>query len=972
MTILHGFELLRDEQIEELNTHAQVWRHQKTGAELLSLLNEDENKVFGITFRTPVNNDTGVAHILEHAVLAGSRKYPLKEPFVELLKGSLNTFVNAFTFPDKTCYPVASQNVQDFYNLIDVYLDAVLYPRLAEHTFEQEGWHYELADVGEPLTYKGVVFNEMKGSYGSPDRVLGEAAQQSVFPDTIYSVDSGGHPRHIPDLTWEMLRKFHANFYHPSNSRIFFYGDDDPEQRLRILDGYLSEFERLEIDSTIPLQPPYDVPRQVQKTYAASEDGAVGNRSMIALNWLLPQTTDVEMTLAMNILGYVLTGMSASPLRIALLESGLGEDLVGGGVDDQLQQMYFSTGLKGISTEKASEVETLILDTLRGLADGGLDPKTVQAALNTVEFSLRENNTGSFPRGISLMLRSLGSWLYDDDPLAPLRFEAPMESIKQRVAAGEQVFEDLIRTYLVDNQHRTTVLLQPDAEQAARETADELARLEAARSTMNQDDLRAVMEKARVLQELQVTPDPPEALATIPTLTLDDLDRQNKTIPIEISNNTGARIVYHDLFTNGIVYLDLGLDLHTLSQDMLPYVSLFGRALLEMGAADQDYIALSQRIGRTTGGIHPQTLITTVRGTDQATAWLFLRGKAMPSQIDDLLSILHDVLNSVRLDNPERFRQIVLEEKAGQEARLAPAGHQVVNTRLRSRFNEAGVANEAMGGIDYLFFLRSLAQEIESDWSSVVQRLEDIRRTLLNRSAMLVNVTVDQENWANLQTQLHAFLTDLPETSVEQHQWSPHAGERYEAFTFPSQVNYVGKGAHLYKLGYELHGSQTVISSYLNTTWLWERVRVRGGAYGGFSVFDPRSGVFTFVSYRDPNLLPTLEIYDGTSGFLKDIELDDAELTRAIIGAIGGIDSYQLPDAKGWTSLTRYLAGDTDEDRQRLREEVLGTTVADFRAFGEVLARASEVGLVTVLGSSTAIEAANAEGDGVFEVTPVM
>lgn len=733
MTILHGFELLRDEHIAELNTRARVWRHQKTGAELVSLENEDENKVFGINFRTPVDNDTGVAHILEHAVLAGSRKYPLKEPFVELLKGSLHTFVNAFTFPDKTCYPVASQNVQDFYNLIDVYLDAVFYPRLAEHTFEQEGWHYELAGPDEPLTYKGVVFNEMKGSYGSPDRVLGEASQASVFPDTIYSVDSGGHPRHIPDLTWEMLKNFHATFYHPSNSRIFFYGDDDPEQRLKIMDVYLSEFERLEVDSSIPLQPPYDAPKQVQKTYAASEDGAAGNRSMVAMNWLLPQTTDFEMTLLMNILSYVLTGMPASPLRIALLESGLGEDLVGGGVEDQIQQMYFSTGLKGISTDKAPEVEKLILDTLRGLADGGLDAKTVQAALNTVEFSLRENNTGSFPRGISLMLRSLSSWLYDGDPLAPLRFEAPLESIKQRVDAGEPVFENLIRAHLVDNPHRTTVLLQPDPEQADREAAEEQARLKAAREPMSKDDLNTVMEKARVLQELQVTPDPPEALATIPTLTLDDLDRQNKTIPIEVSEDAGARIVYHDLFTNGIVYLDIGLNLHTLPQESLPYVSLFGRALLEMGAGDQDYIALSQRIGQTTGGIHPQTLITTIRGTDEATAWLFLRGKAMPSQIGDLMGILRDVLISARLDNPERFRQIVLEEKAGQESRLAPGGHQVVNTRLRARFNEAGVANELMGGIDYLFFLRNLAQEIESDWPSVLRRLEDIRRTLLNR-----------------------------------------------------------------------------------------------------------------------------------------------------------------------------------------------------------------------------------------------
>ncbi|KPV51572.1 peptidase M16, partial [Kouleothrix aurantiaca] len=403
-----GFELVEDRDIPEINTRAQLYRHAKTGAELLSLQNDDENKVFGITFRTPPSDSTGVAHILEHSVLCGSRKYPVKEPFVELIKGSLQTFVNAMTYPDKTCYPVASQNVQDFYNLIDVYLDAVFFPRLTPAVLQQEGWHYELDTPDGPLSYKGVVYNEMKGVYSSPDSVLGEQSQQVLFPDTTYSVDSGGNPRNILDLTFEQFTDFHTRYYHPSNSRIFFYGDDDPTERLKLLDAYLSEFERAEVDSAVALQSRFDEPRRVARTYAGTqEDGE--KKAMLTLNWMLDEIADIETDLGLGILSYILIGTSASPLRKALIDSGLGEDLTGGGLNDSLRQMTFSVGLKGIDSHDADAVEALILQTLTQLAQAGIDPETVDAAMNTVEFSLRENNTGSFPRGIALMLRALNT-----------------------------------------------------------------------------------------------------------------------------------------------------------------------------------------------------------------------------------------------------------------------------------------------------------------------------------------------------------------------------------------------------------------------------------------------------------------------------------------------------------------------------------------------------------------------------------
>jgi Zn-dependent M16 (insulinase) family peptidase len=972
MTPIHGFELLTEQEIPELNTTARLWRHLRTGAELLSLENDDENKVFGVTFRTPPPDSTGLPHIMEHAVLCGSRKYPVKEPFIELAKGSLKTFLNAFTFPDKTCYPVASQNVKDFYNLIDVYLDAVFYPLIPPHTLQQEGWHYELEDPADPLTFKGVVFNEMKGAYSSPDNLLGRYSQQSLFPDHPYGLDSGGDPREIPNLTYEQFKSFHQTFYHPSNARIFFYGDDDPRERLRLIDEFIAEFEPLGVLSAIPSQPRFAGPQRFTYPYDAGQETDGDKKAMLTTNWMLDESRDPVTSLGLVMLSHILIGTPASPLRKALIDSGLGEDLTSGGLDSDLRQMIFSTGLKGIALEDAEKVETLVLETLNTLVEEGIDPDMVEAAINTIEFRLRENNTGYFPRGLSLMLRALTTWLYDGDPLAPLAFEAPLAAIKGHLEAGEPYFEELIRHYLVENPHRTTVLLKPDPELRQRQEAAETERLSQARAAMDEEQLQSVIENTRHLKLLQETPDPPEALATIPTLTLEDLDKENKLIPLAVLQENGTEVLFHDLFTNGIVYLDAGFNLGVLPQEMLPYVPLFGQALVKIGTEEEDFVKLSQRIGRKTGGIAPATFTSAIQDSQEITTWLFMRGKATVPQAEDLLAILQDVLLTVKLDNQERFRQMVLEAKAREEAALVPGGHRIVNTRLRARFDQAGWAAEQMDGISYLFFLRRLAADIEENWPAVLEKLEQVRHTLLNRDNMLINVTLDAADWDGFRPQLASFLGALPSSPVAQVQWSPDHNLAFEGLTIPAQVNYVGKGVNLYELGYRLHGSVSVISNYLRTTWLWERVRVQGGAYGAFFLFDHHSGVLTYLSYRDPNLLGTLDNYDGTSRFLHQLDLSPEELTKSIIGAIGQMDAYQLPDAKGYTSMVRYLIGDTDAKRQRRREEVLSTTPADFKAFAEVLKEANQEGQVVVLGSQEAIEQANAARGGWLQVKKVL
>lgn len=966
-----AFNLVKEQHIPELNSVAKLYVHKRTGARLLSVINDDENKVFSINFRTTPKDSTGVPHILEHSVLNGSEKYPVKEPFVELLKGSLATFVNAFTFPDKTCYPVASQNVQDFYNLIDVYMDAVLHPLISEQTLMQEGWHYEINNPIEPLTYKGVVFNEMKGAYSSPDGVLETRVVESLFPKHLYGVDSGGDPRHIPDLTYENFRNFWETYYHPSNSFIYFYGNDDPEMRLQLMEGYLKSYKKKKVKSVIKDMKPFRKPKKVEYPYDAGDDQDVEKKNYLVVNWTLPDTSDAVLNFSLRILGHILIGTPASPLKKALLDSGLGEDLAGIGMETELRYFIFSTGLKGTRRRHAKKIEKLIFDTLEKLVREGIDPDMIAASMNTLEFRLRENNTGAYPVGIALMRRVLTTWIHDEDPFKLLAFEAPLNMIKQRLIADPRYFESLIQTHLLDNTHRTTLRLTPDPELGRRFDADEKARLVKIRESMSESQIAELVENTRKLKSRQETPDAPEALESLPVLKLQDLEKDSKTIPLEELRMQEAKVLYHDLFTNGIVYLDLGFDLHTLPKDLIPLTEIFTRALLETGTDKEDYVKLSQRIGKSTGGISGTTVTTTAFGSKESIAKLFLRGKATVAQAPELLNILKDVLLNANFDNKARIKQIVLEEKAGLESGLVPAGHIYVNQRLRAQFGESGWAKDQMSGIGYLFALRELATDVDKRWKSVLKKLEAMREALISRDAVLCNVTLDSSNWITFRPQLESFLSELPVKNVKLAPFGVQLEQKKEGLTIPAQVNYVGKGANLYDLGYQYDGSAEVIVGYLRMAYLWEKIRVQGGAYGAFSVFDDASGVFTFLSYRDPNVTSTIDAYDKAAAFLKGLDasrLSDNELTKAIIGAIGDLDAYQLPDAKGYTSMLRYLTGRTDEMRQRIRDQVLSTNGEDFIAFGEVLDKVAQSNSVTVLGSQNAIESANVG----LEVTKVL
>ncbi|XP_022560713.2 presequence protease 2, chloroplastic/mitochondrial [Brassica napus] len=971
-----GFEKAREEFISECKSKAVLFRHKKTGCEVMSVSNDDENKVFGVVFRTPPKDSTGIPHILEHSVLCGSRKYPLKEPFVELLKGSLYTFLNAFTYPDRTCYPVASTNTKDFYNLVDVYLDAVFFPKCVDdvHTFQQEGWHYELNHPSEDISYKGVVFNEMKGVYSQPDNILGRITQQALCPENTYGVDSGGDPKDIPKLTFDKFKEFHCQYYHPSNARIWFYGDDDPVQRLKVLSEYLDMFDASPARDSSKVEPQklFSGPRRIVEKYPAGGDGDLKKKHMVCLNWLLSEKPlDLQTQLALGFLDHLMLGTPASPLRKILLESGLGEALVNSGVEDELLQPQFSVGLKGVSDDKVQKVEELIMSTLRKLADEGFDTDAVEASMNTIEFSMRENNTGSSPRGLSLMLQSIGKWIYDMDPFEPLKYEEPLKTLKARIAeeGSKAVFSPLIEKFILNNPHCVTIEMQPDPEKASQEEVEEKNILQKVKASMTDEELAELARATEELRLKQETPDSPEALKCVPSLNLSDIPKKPTYVPTEVGDVNGVKVLRHDLFTNDILYTEVVFDMGALRHELLPLVPLFCQSLLEMGTQDMSFVQLNQLIGRKTGGITVYPFTSSVWGSDVPCSKIIVRGKSMVGRAEDLFNLMNCVLQEVRFTDKQRFKQFISQSRARMENRLRGSGQGIAAARMDAMLNAAGWMSEQMNGLSYIEFLHTLEQKVDQDWEGISSSLEEIRTSLLSKNGCIVNMTADGKSLTSTEKFVGKFLDSLPEKpSGGQVTWDARVPLRNEAIVIPTQVNYVGKAGNIYSSGYKLDGSSYVISKHIGNTWLWDRVRVSGGAYGGFCDFDSHSGVFSFLSYRDPNLLKTLDIYDGTGDFLRGLDVDEDTLTKAVIGTIGDVDSYQLPDAKGYSSLLRHLLNVTDEERQIRRAEILSTSLKDFKEFAEAVDSVRDKGVAVAVASQEDIDAANKERSDFFEV----
>ena len=964
----HGFKFINQEKIKELNTEALRFEHEQTGAELLVLNNDDDNKVFSVTFRTPPVNDRGVAHILEHSVLCGSQKYPVKEPFVELMKGSLQTFLNAMTFPDKTMYPVASRNRKDFYNLMNVYMDAVFFPRITPETFMQEGWHYELEDPQADIVYKGVVFNEMKGVFSSPENILDRYLAHSLFPKTTYGYESGGDPNAIPELTYEEFKNFHQKYYHPSNSRIFLYGDGDTVEYLKFLDGeYLNRFERLEVDSQIGIQRRFSKPKRKAAAYAVSKEESLEKKAFVVVGLKLGRSTDIEHCLAMEILSHILLGTSAAPLRKALLESNLGTEVIGGGFDDNRIETIFAVGLKGAEIDDEQKILDLIFNTLKDLAENGIGENQIKASVNTIDFKLREANFGGFPKGIIYNIQSMGSWLYDSDPVAPLKYSALMKKIKRKSQQG--YFEKLIRKYFLNNNHRSVVILTPQPGLNEKQEAKIRRELRKKKKSLSEKEVQSLVEKTQTLQELQAAPDLPETLATLPSLELADVEKKVPVFPCEIKKQKSPKILFHDLQTNKIAYTQMCFNADQVPQDQVQYLPLLGRLIMGMGTNKRDYVEMAQQIGIRTGGISASTFSSvTLNDRDRILSYLNFSGTGLLEKSSELFDLYGELIHERNFDNSKRLVEIIRSAKANMEASIVPNGNQYVLSRLQSYHSRLGKFDELTDGITYYRFLERLLQRAEKDPAEVADHFKEVARIVFTRDNLLANITCEAKSYSKLEKKIVALAEALPEGSGSAAPLNFDSGAVNEAFITASTVQYVGKGANLYDLGFEFSGKFDALKAILRTGFLWDRVRVQGGAYGSSMSFDHYTGDFGLVSYRDPNLTETLEVYDEISDFLTHLDLSRGELEKIIIGCVGNFDPPLSPDRKGAISKVEHLTGLTEEFKQKRLDSLLSTRLADIKEYAGLFQKVKETGTVCVLGNEDKIKKAAKRFDHMVQV----
>ncbi len=953
---LHGFRLVRQEPIKEIQAETLMFEHEKSGAQLMYMDCEDDNKVFSITLRTPPANDRGVAHILEHSVLCGSKQFPVKEPFVELMKGSLQTFLNAMTFPDKTMYPVASRNEKDFFNLMHVYLDAVFFPRITEETFMQEGWHYELEDKDADLEYKGVVFNEMKGVFSSPENILDRYLAHSLFPKTTYGYESGGDPKDIPELTYQEFKDFHTRYYHPSNSRLFIYGDCDIAACLKFIDDqYLSHFSKQPVDSTIQFQRKFSKPKRREISYAVSKDESLEKKTFIVLGMKLGKSTNHEHCMGMEILSHILLGTAASPLRKALMDSELGTEVIGGGFDDNRAETMMAVGLKGTEAANETKILDLIFSTLKNLAENGIDPDVVKSSINTIDFKLREANFGGFPKGIVYNIHAMGSWLYDADPMMHLKYDRLMKKIKKRASDG--YFENLIGKHLLNNKHQSIVVLTPKPGLEEKEAAKLRKRLREVKKTMNEEQLDQLVEKTRILQEMQITPDPPEALDSLPTLSLGDCNRESQEYPLQIKRKDGPQVLFHDLFTNKIAYTQMCFDTRAVPQDHLQYLPLLGRLILGMGTKKRDYVELSKQIGINTGGMSgSHYTFSPLADRNQVRSFLNISGTALMEKSGELFGLFQEVLMERSFGDHKRLLEILRSTRANLEASIIPQGNQYVLARLQAYSSKLGRFDETTDGLTYYDFIKNLLERAEKDPAKVANEFEKVASWVFTQDNLLVNLTAEGKDLNKLQKNAEHMAKDLPAGGSTGEQWDFEGPPQDEAFLTTSTIQYVGKGINLYDLGFEYTGKFEAVKAILRTGYLWDRVRVQGGAYGCSLSFDSFTGDLGIVSYRDPNLGETLDVFDGIGDFLEQLELSGKELEKIVIGAVGHLDPPLTPDRKGAISKTEFLTGLSRDIRQKRRDELFSVTLKDVKEFAGLFKQLRDEGRVCVLGNESKIK----------------
>lgn len=966
MTIhdLAEYEILDEHRVEDVQSDGFILRHKKSGARIAILSNNDDNKVFYIGFRTPPEDETGVPHIIEHTTLCGSKKFPVKDPFIELAKGSLNTFLNAMTYPDKTVYPVASCNDQDFKNLMDVYLDAVFNPNITkyEEIFKQEGWHYELTGKDDELKINGVVYNEMKGAYSSPDEVLSSQIYRSLFPDNTYSKDSGGNPEYIPKLTYEAYLDFYHKYYHPSNSYIYLYGDMDVVERLEWLDKeYLSLYDYKKVNSEINKQPAFDEIKNVEAQYSITMDDSQENKTYLSYNRVVGDTLDEMLYQAFDVLDYALVSSPGAPVKQALIDAGIGDDVYGS-YDAGILQPVFSFVAKNANASQADEFESIIENTLKEVVKTGINKEALLAGINSSEFKFREADFGQFPKGLLFGLNCLDSWLFDD--MKPfIHLECLGTFAKLRKAVDTDYFEKLIQEYLLDNTHGSSVTVKPKRG-LGNEREEALAKeLSDYKASLSDEEIKKLIEDTEHLKKYQEEPSSDEDLRKLPMLTRADMKKNAMPFSNIEDELLDVKVVRHDIESNGIDYISFLFDAGDFAQSELGYLGFFTNALGLVSTEKYSYTDLANATNIYTGGISTGTAShPDIKDRYNFVFKFEVKLKALEKNLDKALELMEQMLLSSDFTDTKRLGELVAQIKARLQANLSSSGHLVAAMRSMSSFSRYALYQDELKGVAFYRSICRIEKELSESPKSVSDKLAAIAKKLFARNRMLISFTGNNEAYGNAKPSLEKVIAGFDKMSAVGNQAEVHFNTAKEAFIDASQIQYVAKTGDFICEGYEYTGALRLLRIILSYDYLWINVRVKGGAYGCMNTF-LRSGESYFVSYRDPNLSDTLDVYDRIPEYIKSFSPDERDMTKYIIGTFSALDTPMNPEAKGSRSLSAYLEGITYEQIQKERNEILNAQPEDIRRLADLVEAVLKKDSICVIGNENMIK----ESAGLFE-----
>lgn len=966
MTIhdLAEYEILDEHRVEDVQTDGFILRHKKSGARIAILSNNDDNKVFYIGFRTPPEDETGVPHIIEHTTLCGSKKFPVKDPFIELAKGSLNTFLNAMTYPDKTVYPVASCNDQDFKNLMDVYLDAVFNPNITkyEEIFKQEGWHYELTGKDDELKINGVVYNEMKGAYSSPDEVLSSQIYRSLFPDNTYSKDSGGNPEYIPKLTYQAYLDFYHKYYHPSNSYIYLYGDMDVVERLEWLDKeYLNLYDYKKVNSEINKQPAFDEIKNVEAQYSITMDDSQENKTYLSYNRVVGDTLDEMLYQAFDVLDYALVSSPGAPVKQALIDAGIGDDVYGS-YDAGILQPVFSFVAKNANASQADEFESIIENTLKEVVKTGINKEALLAGINSSEFKFREADFGQFPKGLLFGLNCLDSWLFDD--MKPfIHLECLGTFAKLRKAVDTDYFEKLIQEYLLDNTHGSSVTVKPKRG-LGNEREEALAKeLSDYKASLSDEEIKKLIEDTEHLKKYQEEPSSDEDLRKLPMLTRADMKKNAMPFSNIEDELLDVKVVRHDIESNGIDYISFLFDAGDFAQSELGYLGFFTNALGLVNTEKYSYTDLANATNIYTGGISTGTAShPDIKDRNNFVFKFEVKLKVLEKNLDKALELMQQMLLASDFSDTKRLGEIVAQIKARLQANLSSSGHLVAAMRSMSSFSRYALYQDELKGVAFYRSICRIEKELSESPKSVSDKLAAIAKKLFARNRMLISFTGNNEAYGNAKPSLEKVIAGFDKMSAVGNQAEVHFNTAKEAFIDASQIQYVAKTGDFICEGYEYTGALRLLRIILSYDYLWINVRVKGGAYGCMNTF-LRSGESYFVSYRDPNLSDTLDVYDRIPEYIKSFSPDERDMTKYIIGTFSALDTPMNPEAKGSRSLSAYLEGITYEQIQKERNEILNAQPEDIRRLADLVEAVLKKDSICVIGNENMIK----ESAGLFE-----